>query len=174
MMPAGPGYYTDKTALLTDLFGARHVDADQDHIVVDGRSFPVVDDVIVLLEPDKYTPYVARAVRSGPAPHGATARFARDVQFTFGEEWKLFPEVLPEHELEFRQYFDLIDVPALMGATVCDLGCGAGRWSYFLRNDCRQLVLVDFSDAIFVARKNLRDCPGAVFFMADIVDLPFR
>jgi SAM-dependent methyltransferase len=57
---------------------------------------------------------------------------------------------------------------------VADLGCGSGRWSVFLRDVAGALVLVDFSDAIFVARKNLHDAPHAVFFMADLMQLPFR
>ncbi len=84
------------------------------------------------------------------------------------------PSVLPEHEREFANYFDLVDLGALRDRRVCDLGCGSGRWSYFLRHHCRELILVDFSEAIFVARENLRDAPGALFFMADIMRLPFR
>ena len=38
----------------------------------------------------------------------------------------------------------------------------------------REIVLVDFSDAIFVARNNLRGVDNALFFMADIRRLPFR
>ncbi len=167
-------YYSDKKAVLADLFGANQVEVEQSSVVVDGRRFPVVDDVIVLLEPDKYTPRVLRGVRNGPKIARTTDQFASDIQFTFGEEWTHYAEVLPEHEEEFRRYFDLVDVAGLGDATVCDLGCGSGRWSYFLRNACRQLVLVDFSDAIFAARENLSDCPGAVFFMADLAHLPFR
>ncbi len=56
----------------------------------------------------------------------------------------------------------------------CDLGGGIGRWSYFLKDKCRELVLVDFSEAIFVARRNLRDAGSALFFMGDLKRLPFR
>src|SRR5205823_14169167 len=59
-------------------------------------------------------------------------------------------------------------------ARVCDLGCGMGRWSYFLKDRCKEIVLVDFSDAIFVARKNLASASNALFFMGDLKRLPFR
>jgi len=167
-------YYSDKAAVLASLFGAKQVAIESGAVVVDGRSFPVVDDVIVLLEPAKYTPLVSRSIRTSSIAPLMTAPFAGDVQFTFGEEWTHYSEVLPEHAEEFRRYFDLVDLAGLADATVCDLGCGSGRWSYFLRNACRQLVLVDFSDAIFAARENLHDCPGAVFLMADLTDLPLR
>jgi len=67
-----------------------------------------------------------------------------------------------------------VDLPGLQNARVCDLGCGIGRWSYFLKNKCRQLILVDFSEAIFVARQNLRDVENPIFFMGDLQTLPFR
>jgi SAM-dependent methyltransferase len=56
---------------------------------------------------------------------------------------------------------------------VCDLGCGIGRWSYFLKDAAREMMLVDFSNAIFVARQNLSSAPNALFFMGDIKKLPF-
>jgi SAM-dependent methyltransferase len=170
-----PPYYSGKTAALADLFGAARVEVGQDSVAVDGVRFPVVDDVIVLLPPDQYPKHVLESLGDTPAPGSKTrGPFATDVQHTFGEEWKAYPEMLAEHEKEFSQYFDVIDVESLSSATVCDLGCGSGRWSYFLRNRCRQMILVDFSDAIFVARKNLRDCENALFFMADLTNLPFK
>jgi len=57
--------------------------------------------------------------------------------------------------------------------TVCDLGCGMGRFSYFLKDICRDLILVDFSDSIFVARKNLAGADNCLFFMCDLREIPF-
>jgi SAM-dependent methyltransferase len=165
-------YYADKGAVLADVFGAKRVDVDPHGIVVDGRRFPVVDDVIVLLEPGAYTKRVSHALEKSLAP--PPGQFASDIQSTFGQEWTAYPRILAEHENEFRQYFDLVDIDSLGNATVCDLGCGSGRWSFFLRTRCRQLILVDFSDAIFVARDNLRDCGNALFFMGDLTNLPLR
>lgn len=169
-------YYRDKLESLRDIFGAAEVRADERRIVVDGREYPVIDDVIILLPPEQW-PAGVRARLSGAAEgrRGAPdAGLAVDIQFTFGEEWRRFPEILPEHEEEFRQYFDLVDFDALAGARVCDLGCGIGRWSRFLAGRCREMVLLDFSEAIFVARGNLRDVPAALFFLGDLRRMPFR
>lgn len=169
-------YYDDddKVELLRDVFGAREVRVDPEGIHVDGTFFPVVDDVIVVLDADRLPP----AVRSRVAEHrrrpGAAAPFAADIQRTFGEEWKAHPQVRPEHKLELEAYFDLLSMDDLKGQRVADLGCGMGRWSYFLAQHCREVVLVDYSESIFVARRNLRHADNAIFVMADVLDLPFR
>jgi SAM-dependent methyltransferase len=175
MTQVAPSYYSNKISALADLFGAKSVEVEEGAVVVDGRRFPVVDDVIVLLEPGMYTRHVADSL--GAAPDRVIESrnpFASDIQSTFGQEWLAYPEVLTEHEDEFRQYFDLIDMGSLEGATVCDLGCGSGRWSHYLHKRCRRLILVDFSDAIFVARRNLQDSTNTLFFMGDLTNLPFR
>lgn len=169
-------YYEDKRDSLKDLFGARAVDVNGNGIAVDGQRYPVVDDVIVLLPPEEWPAGLRKRLA---APTGRTADagrddFAGDIQFSFGEEWSRFPEILPEHEGEFRQYFDIVDIGGLAGARVCDLGCGIGRWSHFLKDRCRELVLLDFSEAIFAARENLRDASNALFFLGDLRRMPFR
>jgi SAM-dependent methyltransferase len=169
------GYYADKLKSLRDMFGTTALTVGQDWLQVGERRYPIVDDVIVLLDEDQYPPNlrdrlgVSRAILR---PLGKA--FAEDIQSTFGEEWRLFPAFLPEHEAEFQNYFDLVDTKALGEMRVCDLGCGIGRWSFFLKDKCRELVLLDFSEAIFVARRNLQECHRALFFMGNLNALPFR
>jgi len=174
-------YYLDKTASLRDIFGTPLVSVEPGSIRVGQRSFPVVDDVIILLEPAQRPAGLAARIAAAAGESGEpqaepprSAVFAGDIQFTFGEEWQRFPEVLPEHEAEFALYFDLVDIPSLATARVCDLGCGIGRWSHHLAGRCRELVLVDFSEAIFVARRNLGSAANALYFMGDLRQLPFR
>ncbi|UCD47559.1 MAG: class I SAM-dependent methyltransferase [Deltaproteobacteria bacterium] len=169
-------YYEDKRDSLKDLFGARAVDVNGDGIAVDGRKYPVVDDVVVLLPPEEWPAGLRKrlATPAGRSVEAGRDDFAGDIQFSFGEEWSRFPEILPEHEGEFRQYFDIVDIGGLAGARVCDLGCGIGRWSHFLKNRCRELVLLDFSEAIFAARENFRDASNALFFLGDLRRMPFR
>lgn len=153
--------YAGKTETLAALFG-KSVTVTEDAVRVGDAVYPVIDDVIVLLPPER---------RPGAAT--ADTAFAPDIQHTFGEEWKTYDAILPEHAAEFQRYFDLIDVNALGDARVADLGCGIGRWAHFLAPRCREIVLVDFSEAIFVAKRNLADRPNALFFMGDILALPF-
>jgi len=47
-------YYTDKLESLKDIFGSNDVSLEPDRLVVNGRGYPVVDDVIILLDPGQY------------------------------------------------------------------------------------------------------------------------
>ena len=149
-------YYAGKVQALREIFGVRDIVVTNDRIRVGAVEFPVVDDVIDLM--------------ATPRRH---AELAEDIQYTFGAEWREHGQILPEHAGEFAQYVDLVDLRSLKDARVCDLGCGSGRWSFFLKDTCRELVLVDFSDAIYVARRNLRGADHCLFFKADVAALPF-
>ncbi len=158
------GYYEDKLSTLADLFGAP-VRLEDAHLVTAQGQYPIVDDVIVLLSPERRPP----GLRGG-----RPAAASRDlVQDGFGSEWREYRDVLPEHRDEFAGLFDLVPLDSLRGLRVCDLGCGMGRWAYFAAPHCREMVCVDFSDAIFVARRNLAGV-NALFFLGDVVALPFR
>ena len=168
-MSANP--YRGREEELADIFGATAVRVADEYIELDGRRLPVVDGVIVAL-PESRRP--SASGERGAPPRRGDETFAPDIQETFGAEWTAHGSVLPEHADEFSAYFDLVDLAAFSGARVVDLGCGSGRWATFVAPRCRSLVVVDFSDAIFVARRNLTDRENVVFVMADVLDLPFR
>lgn len=163
-----------KTELLKDIFGIEDIRLESNALFAGSRKYPVLDDVIILLEPSQYPDSVVRRLKVMPDRGQAPGQFAQDIQFTFGEEWRMFSAMMPEHEAEFNLYFDIIDQESLKDKRVCDLGCGIGRWSYFLQDKCRELILVDFSDAIFEARKNLKNVSNVLFFMGDLKRLPLR
>lgn len=164
-------YYSDKVALLSEIFGTSDIDVGESHLRVGERRYSIVDDVIILLPENMRPKGKLHPTSKASAVDG---QFAADIQYTFGAEWQRYPVVLPEHRAEFDCYFDIVDRQNLAGKRICDLGCGIGRWSYFLQDVANELVLVDFSEAIFVARQNLRGFPKAVFFQADLTRLPFR
>ncbi|MBU3967373.1 MAG: class I SAM-dependent methyltransferase [Euryarchaeota archaeon] len=171
--------YTDKLGTLKDIFGSNEIILETNCLAVDDHIYPILDDVIILLDPSQYPNSLKSRLekRKEAVKDKATVEpsdFAEDIQFTFGEEWQRFPDLLPEHKQEFLQYFDLINLSELRNNKVCDLGCGIGRWSFFLSDKCRELILVDFSEAIFVARRNLAKTNNTLFFMGDLKKLPFR
>ncbi len=148
-------YYRNLISSLQNIFGTKDIELKENALRVGRQEFPIRQDVIDL-------------TGLGQAP-----QFAEDIQYTFGAEWQAHGQILPEHHAEFAQYFDLVDLASLKDARMCDLGCGSGRWSYFLKDRCKELVLVDFSEAIYVARENLRGTDHALYFKADITHLPF-
>jgi SAM-dependent methyltransferase len=166
-------YYANKVQTLTEIFGVADVILDSDCLRVRQKTYPIIDDVIILLEERQYTPFIRNTLQTATKRDEVSPEFSTKIQYSFGAEWKSYDQVLPEHAQEFQQYFDLVDVSRLQAKRVCDLGCGNGRWSYFLQDACQAIILVDFSDAIFTARKNLADADNCLFFMGDLKSLPF-
>jgi SAM-dependent methyltransferase len=168
-------YYTDKMKSLKDIFGTEKVEILDNKLIVGTDTYPIIDDVIILLDPSQYPASISMKLNlSTEEKKPLISGFSEDIQFTFGDEWQTFPDILPEHYREFLLYFDLVNLDEFKNKRVCDLGCGIGRWSYHLKDKCQELVLLDFSEAIFVARKNLKDFDNSIFFMGDIRRLPFK
>ena len=165
-------YYKDKLRSLKEIFSNEKIELLYDVIVVGENSFPIIDDVIIAISPSKYTPKVQELLNVSSKL--SSENFATDIQQTFGDEWETYNKILPEHKHEFYSYFDLVDLNDLKDKRVTDLGCGIGRWAHYVSPIAREMVLVDFSDAIFIARNNLRDNSNCIYIMSDILDLPFR
>ena len=168
-------YYSNKLDILVDIFGSKNIKVELECLTVNDKKYPIIDDVIILLDPAQYPESLSKRIKVNVSNIPTSdQKIAEDIQFTFGEEWQEFSEIMPEHEKEFTQYFDLINLPDLENKRICDLGCGIGRWDYFLKDQCKELVLVDFSEAVFVARHNLKDAENILYFMGDLRRLPFR
>lgn len=179
-------YYEKKLNRLKEMIQGINFKLTDGSLTVDDRIYPIVDDVIILLD-KKYWPDTLKqrlkgnkdskntgSDKASPKVHAEHDVIAQDIQHTFGAEWSRYNTVLEGYERTFNEYFHLVDLNGLSDKRVCDLGCGTGRYSYFLRHKVAELVLVDFSEAIFVARQNLHDAPNALFFMGDIAKLPFK
>ncbi|MBU4134643.1 class I SAM-dependent methyltransferase [bacterium] len=184
-------YYDNKINSLKQIFGMEDIHLQKDAVEVRGRRYPIIDDVIILSEPGEYTDKVKKnlgekslipipaqvnlAAQGAAAARGRSrsAGFSKDIQDTFGMEWGKYSKIMASHGEEFAKYFDIVDIESLRGARVCDLGCGIGRFSYFLKDICGEIMLVDFSDAIFEARKNMSGADNCLFFMGDLTKLPF-
>ena len=167
-------YYKNKIKTLSELFGTSDIQLEGTFINIAGRIYPIVDDVIILLKSHHIPRRTSEKIQCLTRDEEISPSIAKDIQYTFGEEWKTYHEILPQHHDEFNLYFDLIDIPTLESKRIGDLGCGIGRWSYFLRDIAKEIVLIDFSESIFEARKNLSGSDNMIFIMADVLDLPFQ
>lgn len=72
---------------------------------------------------------------------------------SFGDEWTKFSD-FDKNEIEImgNEYFDLLNqTPLNNDSYVLDLGCGTGRWSYYLSPKVKFIEAIDPSDAVFSA-----------------------
>lgn len=73
----------------------------------------------------------------------------------------------------FDNYFNIFPWDALPATAVgFDLGCGSGRWATLVAPRVGHLHLIDPSDAIGVARRNLASQTNCSFHRADVDNIP--
>lgn len=94
----------------------------------------------------------------------------------FGDEWSRFDQSeLSETELQtlFDNYFNIFPWDRIpVNAVGFDLGCGSGRWAKLVAPRVGRLHLIDPSEAIEVARRNLHDAPNCEFHRAGVNAIP--
>lgn len=91
----------------------------------------------------------------------------------FGDEWSTYTQSDPASlEPTFRKYFSIFPWHLLDSNSVgFDLGCGSGRWSYFVAPKVGSLYCIDASSkALSVARQNLAVFENVIFENATIED----
>ncbi|MEO8649956.1 MAG: class I SAM-dependent methyltransferase [Acidobacteriota bacterium] len=104
--------------------------------------------------------------------------FDKNVVDGFGDEWTRFDQAkLSEDELDrlFDNYFSIFPWEVLPANAVgIDIGCGSGRWARRVAPRVGRLHLVDPSDAIEIAKRNLSNVDNCEFYRASVDDLPIE
>lgn len=94
----------------------------------------------------------------------------------FGDEWTRFDQsALSDEDASqiFSTYFSIFPWNSLPDSSVgFDLGCGSGRWAKLVAPRVGKLHCIDPSDAIYVARKNLRALENCEFHNVGVDDIP--
>jgi len=102
-----------------------------------------------------------------------------DVVSDFGDEWEKFDQSsVSKMELEniWKKYFSLFPWNQLSpNAEGFDLGCGSGRWAYFVAPKVGKLHCIDPAQkALSVARKTLSSYSNCVFHNVIVDDIPLE
>ncbi len=96
----------------------------------------------------------------------------------FGDEWSRFDQsALTEDELGrmFDSYFNIFPWKALPADAVgFDLGCGSGRWAKLVAPRVGTLHLIEPSEALEVARRNLSGLDNCEFHRSTVDDIPLE
>ena len=96
----------------------------------------------------------------------------------FGDEWSRFDQAdLSEKELAemFENYFNIFPWEKLPANAVgFDLGCGSGRWAKLVAPRVGKLYLIDPSDALEIAKRNLQNADNCEFFRASVEAIPLK
>jgi SAM-dependent methyltransferase len=94
----------------------------------------------------------------------------------FGDEWSRFDQsTLTSDELGemFDNYFNIFpwdEIPS--DAVGVDIGCGSGRWAKLIAPRVGRLHLIDPSEALEVAKRNLKDFDNCEFHRASVNNIP--
>ncbi len=107
-----------------------------------------------------------------------TENIDQNVVAGFGDEWSRFDQsALTDGELRamFDNYFNIFPWERLSADAVgFDLGCGSGRWARCVAPRVGKLVLIDPSDAIEIARRNLASVKNCEFHRAGVESIPLE
>ena len=91
---------------------------------------------------------------------------------SFGDEWSKFDQSgMSEEEGKeiFDKYFSIFPWNILpKNSTGFDMGCGSGRWAYFVASRVSHLHCVDPSNAINVAKTKLRNFKNLEFHQSSL------
>jgi ubiquinone/menaquinone biosynthesis C-methylase UbiE len=105
-----------------------------------------------------------------------TENLDKNVVAGFGDEWSRFDQSeLTKAELTkmFDNYFNIFPWEKLPANAVgFDLGCGSGRWAKVVAPKVGHLHLIDPSEALEVAERNLSEATNCSFHQAGVEAIP--
>jgi ubiquinone/menaquinone biosynthesis C-methylase UbiE len=90
----------------------------------------------------------------------------------FGKEWKFYSQKRlgdSDSRSYFDAYFEIFPWSKINADSIgADIGCGSGRWAKFVAPRVGQLICIDPSESIDVAKNNLRNFSNCKFIRASI------
>ncbi|MCX9011217.1 MAG: methyltransferase domain-containing protein [Candidatus Methanoperedens sp.] len=91
---------------------------------------------------------------------------------SFGFEWKKFSKMHDAYKEQFLTWITPLNSDFFKDKLVLDAGCGLARHTYYSSVFGAEVVGIDLSDAIDIARSNTRSLPRVHLIQADLYNLP--
>jgi 2-polyprenyl-3-methyl-5-hydroxy-6-metoxy-1,4-benzoquinol methylase/uncharacterized protein YbaR (Trm112 family) len=129
------------------------------------------DDVLRCIQCGWVYPVEAGTPRMVRVAEGEESGVKQRTADSFAYEWRHFGELRDKWRKNFLDYVRPHSAESFSGCLVLDVGAGSGRHSRQAAELGADVVAVDFSDAIEVARANLPE--RVLTVQADAEDLPF-
>jgi ubiquinone/menaquinone biosynthesis C-methylase UbiE len=129
---------------------------------------------------EQYTHTPKRTLQSG---HISIASFVGDelnvdqqTVKSFGEEWQSFHQFSEEDLAQAgSEYFDIVSHEMLNANTkVLDVGCGSGRWSYYIADKVHCIEAIDPSQSVYSAAQLLASKKNVRVTQAATDNIPFE
>jgi len=150
-----------------------------------GATFPIIDGVPRLIGPAllaqvrrRHPGFFARHPALAPPEVPVADPLAGTLESFTRQRLDLHPpgpEVAPQWRAHLRRNLGTaLSLDSLRGKRVLDVGCGFGRHLYVASEAGAEVVGVDLSGGVEVARANNRDHPGCHVVQANILERPFR
>lgn len=91
----------------------------------------------------------------------------------FGHSWKIFNEILPIHEEQFKRWSEGVSRNDWKDKHILDVGCGIGRNCYWaMRYGAKSALCIDVDErTLLAAEKNLSNYPAAKIQYKSIYEL---
>jgi len=95
---------------------------------------------------------------------------------SFAEEWDKFDSFSQKEIAKIgNEYFDIVDDSIINNKTiVLDIGCGSGRWDYYLSDKVKFIEAIDPSNAVVTASHMLRNKKNVRVTQASVSNIPFN
>jgi len=99
-----------------------------------------------------------------------------DTVDSFGDEWTKFGHFSDkEISIAGDQYFDIVtNEMCHKDSLVLDLGCGTGRWSYYLSDKVKFIEAIDPSTSVLSASELTKDLGNVRITQATVGSIPFE
>ncbi|MCI0661933.1 MAG: methyltransferase domain-containing protein [Acidobacteria bacterium] len=99
----------------------------------------------------------------------------RSTALNFGAQWLVFDQLEQHYEKQFLDWIAPITPDFVRGKVVLEGGCGKGRHTRLIGEwGAREIIGVDFSEAVEAAYRNTKDLPNVHIIQADIYRLPLK